>query len=136
MPKYLFEVSYSVDGAKGLLQQGGTGRQAAIDKALGALGGSIESFHYALGHEDAYLIASLPDADAVAALSITVAAGGGARITTHELLTPDQVDSALKATVDYSPPGSQLVPGGGRRCAAPVHPGSNSSAALAYLEAW
>jgi uncharacterized protein with GYD domain len=106
MPTYLFEVSYSVEGAKGLLQQGGTGRHAVIDKALSALGGSIESFHYALGHEDAYLIANLPDAEAVAALSVNVAAGGGARVTTHELLTPEQVDSALKQTVDYSPPGS------------------------------
>lgn len=106
MAKYLFDVAYSVEGAKGLAQAGGVSRQAAIEKAIAALGGSVESFHYALGHEDAYLIASLPDAQAVAALSITVAAAGGARVTTHELLTPEQVDKALEATVDYTPPGS------------------------------
>ena len=106
MAKYLFEVSYSVEGAKGLLAQGGTARQAAIEKALSGLGGSVESFHYALGHDDAFLIAELPDASAVATLSITVAAAGGARVTTHELLTPEQVDSALKSDVEYSPPGS------------------------------
>ena len=106
MAKYLFEVSYTVDGAKGLLQQGGSARQAAIEKALGELGGSVESFHFALGHDDAYLIAELPDASAVATLSITVAAAGGARVASHELLTPEQVDAALDTTVDYRPPGS------------------------------
>lgn len=105
MPKYLFEVAYTVDGAKGLAQEGGTSRQATIDKAISALGGSIESFHYALGHEDAYLVASLPDAKAVATLSIRVAAAGGARIITHELLTPAEVDEALETSVDYTPPG-------------------------------
>jgi uncharacterized protein with GYD domain len=104
MPKYLFEVSYSVEGAAGLLEQGGSARLDAITKTFEALGGSIESFHFALGHEDAYLIASLPSVDAVAAMSITVAAAGGARVRSHELLTPEQVDEALKTTVDYSPP--------------------------------
>ena len=72
MPRYLFDVSYSVEGAAGLLKQGGTARLEAITKAVDALGGSVESFDYALGHDDAYLIASLPDAEAVAAMSITV----------------------------------------------------------------
>jgi uncharacterized protein with GYD domain len=104
MPKYLFEVSYSVEGAAGLLEQGGTARLEAITTAFEALDGSIESFHYSLGHEDAYLIASLPSVEAVAAMSVTVAAAGGARIRSHELLTPEQVDEALKTTVDYNPP--------------------------------
>ena len=104
MPTYLFEVSYSVEGAAGLLEQGGTARLEAITTAMEALGGSVESFHYAFGHDDAYLIASLPDAEAVAALSITVAAAGGARVTSHELLTPQQVDEAVKVRVDYNPP--------------------------------
>jgi uncharacterized protein with GYD domain len=104
MPKYLFEVSYSVEGAAGLLEQGGTARLEAITTAIEALGGSVESFHFALGHEDAYLIASLPNIEAVAAMSITVAAAGGARVRSHQLLTPQEVDQALQTTVDYNPP--------------------------------
>ncbi len=104
MPKYMFEVSYSVDGAAGLLKQGGTARLKEVTKAFEQLGGSLESFHFALGHDDAYLIGELPGGDAVAALSITVAAAGGARVTSHELLTPEQLDQALNITVDYSPP--------------------------------
>jgi uncharacterized protein with GYD domain len=104
MPKYLFEVSYSVEGAAGLLEQGGTARLEAITTAIKALGGSVESFDFALGHEDAYLIASLPNVEAVAAMSITVAAAGGARVRSHELLTPAEVDQALQTQVDYKPP--------------------------------
>lgn len=41
----------------------------------------------------------------MATLSIRVAAAGGARIITHELLTPAEVDEALETSVDYTPPG-------------------------------
>jgi uncharacterized protein with GYD domain len=104
MAKYLFEVSYSVEGAEGLLAHGGTARLEAITTAIEALGGTVDSFDFSLGHEDAYLIASLPDVQAVAAMSITVAAAGGARVRSHELLSPAQVDEALKTRVEYTPP--------------------------------
>jgi uncharacterized protein with GYD domain len=104
MPTYLFEVSYSVEGAAGLLEQGGTARLTAITTAVEDLGGSVEAFYFALGHDDAYLIASLPNVEAVAAMSITVAAAGGARVSTHELLSPADVDEALQNQVHYKPP--------------------------------
>ena len=106
MPTYLWRVSYTTKGAEGILAEGGTGRRAAITKALESLGGRLESFHYALGEDDAYLIADLPDDTAAAALSMRVAAGGGARTTTVPLLTPEQMDEATKRGVTYTPPGS------------------------------
>ena len=44
MPKILWKVAYSVDGAKGLLRDGGTGRRAAVEKMLASAGGTLESF--------------------------------------------------------------------------------------------
>jgi uncharacterized protein with GYD domain len=106
MALYLWRVSYTTEGAEGLLAQGGTSRRAAIQKALESLGGNLESFHYALGEADAYLVGNLPDDTASAALSLRVAAAGGARVTTVPLLTPEQMDEAAKRGVTYSPPGS------------------------------
>ena len=31
MPKYLFQASYTTEGAKGLLKEGGTKRRAAVE---------------------------------------------------------------------------------------------------------
>jgi uncharacterized protein with GYD domain len=106
MALYLWRVSYTTAGAEGLLAEGGTGRRASIQKALESLGGSLVSFHYALGEDDAYLVGDLPDATAATALSLRVAAAGGARVTTVPLLTPEEMDEATKRGVTYSPPGS------------------------------
>ena len=106
MARYLWRVSYTTAGAEGLLAQGGTARRAAIQKSLESLGGTLESFHYALGEDDAYLVGDLPDSTAVAALSLRVAAAGGARVRSVPLLTPEEMDEAAKRGVTYSPPGS------------------------------
>ncbi len=92
MALYLWRVSYTTAGAEGLLAEGGTGRWTAIQKALESLGGSLESFHDALGEDDAYLVGDLPDGTAAAALSLRVAAAGGARVTTVPPLTPKQTE--------------------------------------------
>ena len=105
MPRYMFKVSYSADGAVGLRDHGGVARKEAISAMFERMGGALESFDYSLGEEDAYLVAELPGAEAVAAMSITVAAGRGARVTSQELLTPEQLDHALEADVVYQAPG-------------------------------
>jgi uncharacterized protein with GYD domain len=105
MPEYLFHVNYSVEGAKGILKDGGTKRREVVDRTVQGLGGSVESFYYAYGDDDAYLIADPPSDETPAALSLAVAAAGGARVKTVPLLTPEQVDSAAKASVDYTPLG-------------------------------
>ena len=44
MPKYLIEVHYTVDGAKGLLAEGGTKRREAGTKAIKSVGAKVEAF--------------------------------------------------------------------------------------------
>jgi len=104
MPKYLLEVNYTLDGVRGLLAKGGSARKAAAQAAVKSAGGKVESFHFAFGGTDAFVIADLPDNTAAAALALTVTAGGGAAVRTVALLTTDEVDAATAKSVKYSPP--------------------------------
>ena len=106
MPKYLLQVNYTLDGIKGVLAKGGSARKAAAQAAVKSAGGKVESFHFAFGATDVYLVADLPDNAAAAALALTVSAGGGATVTTTALLTAEEVDKAAEANVKYRPPGS------------------------------
>ena len=107
MAKFLWKASYTSDGVKGVLKEGGTGRRAAVEKVVEALGGKVESFYFALGEEDVYVIAELPDTVTATAVSLTVNASGVVALQTVELLTPEQVDEASKKSVDYRPPGGE-----------------------------
>jgi uncharacterized protein with GYD domain len=105
MAKYLIKASYTSDGVKGLLKEGGTGRRAAVDQLIGGLGGKVEAFYYALGDDDALVIVDLPDNTAAAAISLAVNAIGAVQIKTVPLLTAEDVDEAAKKSVEYRPPG-------------------------------
>ncbi len=105
MAKYLCKFSYTTEGMKGLLSEGGTSRRQVVEKLASNLGGSIESFYYALGEDDGYLIADFPSNADMAAVSLAVGAAGGATLTTIALMTPEEIDAAAKKTVDYRAPG-------------------------------
>jgi uncharacterized protein with GYD domain len=105
MAKFLWKASYSSDGVKGLLDEGGTGRRAAIEQLVGNLGGKLEAFYYALGDDDVIVIVDLPDNTTAAAISLTVNSIGAVQIKTVPLLTPEELDEATKKSVQYRPPG-------------------------------
>ncbi len=106
MPKFLFEASYTLDGTKGVQSAGGTSRRDAVAQVAASVGGRLESFYFAFGDRDAYVIIDLPDNESAAAVALAVNAAGGATVRTVVLLTPDQVDAAAKRSVDYRPPGA------------------------------
>ena len=105
MGKYLFEASYTREGLRGLLRDGGTSRRDSIESMLGSVGGSLETFYYAFGDNDLYIIADLPDDEAATVLSLTVGASGAGSIKTTVLMSPESIDEAVARTVDYQPPG-------------------------------
>ncbi len=76
MPKMLIKASYTAEGAKGLIKEGGTGRRAAVQKLIEGVGGKMEAFYFAYGDADAYLIVDVPDAVDGLALSMAVNASG------------------------------------------------------------
>ena len=105
MPKYLSRTSYTAEGLKGLLKEGGTKRKQAMERLAESLGGKLEAFYYAFGDDDLYAIWDMPDNVTVAAVSIMVNASGTANAKMTVLLTPEDVDKAVKTSVDFSPPG-------------------------------
>jgi uncharacterized protein with GYD domain len=105
MAKYLWCASYTADGVKGVLKEGGTSRKEAIEKVVADLGGSLDAFYFAFGNDDVYVLADLPDNTNAAAVSLSVAATGAVRIKTVVLLTPEEVDRAVHTTVGYRAPG-------------------------------
>ncbi|MGD8297773.1 MAG: GYD domain-containing protein [Desulfobacterales bacterium] len=105
MPKYLAHVSYTVDGLKGLLQDGGTKRREVVVKLAESLGGKLETFYYALGEDDLFAIFEYPDNVSATSASLIVNASGAATVKMTALLTPEEVDEAVKKSVAYSPPG-------------------------------
>ena len=107
MPKALIKASYSVDGMKGLMKEGGTSRVKSVEAALAGVGGSLESLYFAFGGDDIYIIAEVPDhASAIAMAAAVSTSGAVSRYETVILVTPAEVDQAMNVTVDYSPPGS------------------------------
>jgi uncharacterized protein with GYD domain len=106
MPKFLFEASYTQDGAKGVQSAGGSSRRDAIAKMTEGMGGTLESFYFAFGDTDAYVIVDVPDTEGATAVALAVNASGGAHVRTTVLLTPEEVDGAAQRSVDYRPPGA------------------------------
>jgi uncharacterized protein with GYD domain len=104
MPRYLFIGSYSAEGAKNVLARGGTARRSAIEKMLTGVGGRLESFDFAFGGEDVYVLTDLPDARSAAAVSLTLNGSGVARTRTIVLMSPEEMDDAAGIHPDYQPP--------------------------------
>jgi len=105
MPKFLLEVNYTLSGVRGLLAEGGSAREAAARAAVESVGGKVESFLFAFGGTDVFVVADLPDNASAAAMALAVAAGGGATTKTVALLTTAEVDAAAAKQVGYRPPG-------------------------------
>jgi uncharacterized protein with GYD domain len=106
MPNYLIEASYSTEGVKGVADKGGTARRDAVGEMIASVGGKIESFYFAFGDADAYVIAELPSDEAATALALSINRSGTTNIKTVVLLTPEQVDAAANMAPQYRAPGT------------------------------
>ena len=106
MAKYLVQGNYSVDGIKGVLKEGGSGRRQAVEQLAASMGGSVESFYYAFGESDFAIIVDMPDHASMTAVSMIVGASGAVSTRTTVLLTAEEVDAAATKTPDYRPPGA------------------------------
>ena len=107
MAKYLWQASYTSEGVKGLLKDGGTGRRKAAEELAASVGGKIEAFYFAFGDTDVYAIVDFADNVAASAAALTVAGSGMVNVRTTVLMSPEEVDKALKAKVKYRAPGAK-----------------------------
>ena len=105
MGKYLYKAQLSEHGIKGTMDEGGTARAEAIKKATEGAGGTVESFYYAFGGVDAYVIVDMPSDSHAVAMAAAVEVSGAATVETVVLVEPETVDAAAQMTADYRPPG-------------------------------
>ncbi|MGD9238930.1 MAG: GYD domain-containing protein [Desulfobacterales bacterium] len=105
MPKYLFYGSYTPHGFKGLMEEGGSKRIEAAKRALGSVDGKLEAFYFSFGKNDFYIIADLPDNVTTTAITFAGNVSGTFRINGVALLTAEELDEAIKKSVDFRPPG-------------------------------
>lgn len=106
MPKYLIQARFTEESLKGTIEEGGTARHAAVKAAVESMGGTLESYYYSFGEYDVAGIADMPSNAAAAGFALAVAAAGGATDTkTTVLLSPAEIDEAVKAHPDYRAPG-------------------------------
>ena len=106
MPKYLYQANYTATGMQGLLREGGTSRRQVFAAMAQEQGGELEAFYYAFGGADLLIIFDLPDPATAAAISLAITAGGALSISTVQLITPEEIDEAVRKTVNYRPPGA------------------------------
>ncbi|MEQ1911997.1 MAG: GYD domain-containing protein [Vicinamibacterales bacterium] len=104
--KFMIQASYTAEGARGLLKDGGSARRAVVQKMVEGAGGTLESFYYAYGNHDVVAISDMPDTASALALSLAVNASGAVRLSTTPLITPEEIDAASKQSMTYRAPGA------------------------------
>lgn len=101
MPKYMVSASYTLEGLKGVLKEGGTGRRKAVEDAVKSMGGRLECFYFTFGENDVFGIADIPDNVTAAMFSMGISATGTVKAKTTVLLTPEEVDEAARKTMKF-----------------------------------
>ena len=106
MAKYMVRGKFlAPDGVRGLIEDGGTVREEAVKKLIEGVGGSLEVFYFAFGETDAFVICDCPSDVSAAAISLVVNASGLVDVELVQLLTPAELDAAVKNIPAYDAPG-------------------------------
>jgi uncharacterized protein with GYD domain len=105
VPRYLIIANYTAEGTQGLLSKGGTARRTSVTEMVEKLGGTVETFDFAFGEDDVFVICDVPDSVTAAAIGLSVGASGLVALRTVVLLTPEEIDSAAQMHPDYHGPG-------------------------------
>jgi uncharacterized protein with GYD domain len=105
MAKFLLEATYTTEGVRGLLKDGGSARRAVVQTAVKKVGGKLEAFYFGFGGTDVFVLIDGVDTTTAAAIALHVAASGAVHTKTTVLLTPEDVDKACKTSIKYKAPG-------------------------------
>jgi uncharacterized protein with GYD domain len=105
VPKYLVQASLIGEGVKGLRSEGGSARRDVVAKLCADVGGSLESFYFAFGDTDVIAVMDLPDNVTAAGVALLVGSSNRVDVKTTPLLSPEEVDAAVKVGGEYRPPG-------------------------------
>lgn len=106
MAKYMIKASYTAEGTKGLMRDGGSKRRATVEEMIKKSGGTLEAFYFAFGDADVYVICDIPDIASAAAISMAINASGTVELRTIVLIPPEEIDQAARKQVGYRAPGT------------------------------
>jgi uncharacterized protein with GYD domain len=104
MPKYLVQGSYTEQGLKGLLNEGGSKRRAVVEQLASEMGGKLEAFYFAFGSDDFVIILDLPSNIDMTATALVAQASGTVKSRVTVLVTPEDMDRAVQRKVNFRPP--------------------------------
>ena len=105
MPKFLVQFSYTGEGLKGLVKEGGSKRREAIEQLVSIMGGKLEAYYFCYGDYDGIAIVDGRDMVSHVAGILAIGASGAVKTKTTVLITPEEVDQAVKKIPAYRPPG-------------------------------
>ncbi|MFC0005611.1 GYD domain-containing protein [Micromonospora siamensis] len=106
MAKFLLTATYTVQGVKGLRQDGGTRRAEIVTSMIENAGGSVEALYFAFEEHDSYVLCDLPDQQTAVSIALAIRAAGGLDLRVTPLMTPADVDQVMQLRVAYEPPGA------------------------------
>src|SRR5882672_12770876 len=101
MPTYLWHASYTSEGVKGLIKDGGSKRKAVVQQMVEKAGGKLIAFYFAFGDSDVVGITEFPDHATAVAVSLAVNSAGVVNLHTTPLLSPEELDAGAKQSVTY-----------------------------------
>jgi uncharacterized protein with GYD domain len=105
MAKFLVQFSYTGEGLKGLVKEGGSKRREVIQQLVKSLGGKLEAYYFAYGEYDGIAITEGVDIANNLAGILAINASGAVKTKTTVLITPEEVDQAIKKIPSYRAPG-------------------------------
>ncbi|MEA3439346.1 MAG: GYD domain-containing protein [Chloroflexota bacterium] len=108
MAKYMIQFSYTQEGLRGLLSEGGSKRHEATEDMVRSLGGKLLAYYFTFGEYDGFAIVDKLDNVEAATIAMTAAALGVVRTKTTVLLEPDEIDRVARKTLNYRPPGTSF----------------------------
>ena len=106
MPRFRLDFTYTADGVRGLLKEGGTARREATTKFAESVGARVEAYYFAFGTTDGFVIVDAPDNVSAATLSLIPSATGAVSVKTTVLLTAEEMDDAVRKHGDFRAPGT------------------------------
>lgn len=106
MPMFIATGSYTSEGVAGLTKSGATQRAAQLAAVAKGLGGRLEAMYFGLAENDTFIIFELPDTGTAAALAKAVNAAGTGHCNMEPILTPQEMDEALRVNTGFVAPGS------------------------------
>lgn len=106
MQTYLVKATYAAEGFRALQKDTAAGRVKAITQAIESLGGKVHCLYFMCGSEHLVGIIEAPSMVEFATMQVAVNSSGLAQTDGVQLLSVAEMDSALRASVAYRPPGA------------------------------